>query len=66
MLFHVEEAGIQTGGKTAQTEVFTHAGSGSENADVPDVLKIVQTVCHLGKVMGNKVIFFSTVVCQKG
>lgn len=65
-VFHVEEAGIQAGSKTTQAEGLPQAGSCSKNTNAPYVLEIVQAVCHLGKVMGDKVVFFLHLLFVKG
>lgn len=57
-VFHVEETGIQAGSKTTQAEGLPHDRSCSKNTNAPYVLDIVHAVCHLGKVMGDKVVFF--------
>ena len=65
-VFHVEEAGIQVGSKTTQAEGLPHAGSCSKNTNATYVLEIVQAVRHLGKVMGDKMVFFLHLLLVKG
>ena len=55
-VFHVEQAGIQTCSKASQGIRLSHTGPGGKHTNPPDILEIVQAVCHFPKVIGYKVI----------
>ena len=54
----MEKAGIQTCSKASQGIGLSHTGSGGKHTNPPDILEIIQTVSHFGKVPGNEVVFF--------
>ena len=55
-VFHVEQAGIQTCSKASQGIGLSHTGSGGKHTNPPDILEIVQAVCHFPEVTGYEVI----------
>ena len=57
-VFHVVQVGVQALRETAQTEGFPHARAGGKNSNPPGVLQVIQALCHLRHVTGEKPVFF--------
>ena len=55
-VFHEKQAGIQTCSKASQAKGLSHTRSGGKHTNPPDILEIVQTVCHFPKVIGYEVV----------
>jgi hypothetical protein len=61
----VVETGIEAVSETPQGIGFTHARSRSENTYASDVFEVIEAVCHLVEILGDKAVFFFKLLLVK-